>query len=182
VPKRGVKFYEYVDREVHNGFLYYYSVTATDRKIRFMNRRPVNLGYGLQGSPNASFTFTSPATPAQTLADRRRNGANIYVYPNPATRESLAEFQQYFPDKDDPTGVRVSFANLPRDLNRIRIYTAAGDLVTEFLHDGRDGYGQATWNLVSDRGQEVVSGVYLYSVESAGGQFEDFVGKFVVIR
>jgi len=182
VPKRGEKYYEYVDREVHNGFLYYYSVTATDRHIKFRNSQPVNLGYGLSGSPNSSFTFTTPATTAQTPEQRQRDGVNIYVFPNPATREALAEFQQYFPAKGDATGVRIVFANLPEAHNRIRIYTASGDEVIEIHHDGTDGYGMTSWNLVSQNGQEVVSGIYLYSVESDRDVFDNFVGRFVIVR
>ncbi len=49
-------------------------------------------------------------------------------------------------------------------------------------HDGTGGSGHASWNLMSRNGQEVVSGVYLYSVQSDIDAFDDFVGKFVVVR
>ena len=39
LPKRAVNFYEYVDHNVHNGFLYFYSVTASDHA-----HVPLNLG------------------------------------------------------------------------------------------------------------------------------------------
>jgi len=35
---------------------------------------------------------------------------------------------------------------------------------------------------MSRNGQEIVSGVYLYSVQADNSGFEDFVGKFVVVR
>jgi len=35
---------------------------------------------------------------------------------------------------------------------------------------------------MSRNGQEIVSGVYLYTVQSDDSRFEDFVGKFVVVR
>ena len=107
---------------------------------------------------------------------------NIYVYPNPATRDALEEFQQFYPNGDDPTGVRVVFANLPRAKNKISIFTLDGDLVAEVEHDGRDGYGQASWNLMSRNGQEIVSGIYLYVVQSEDSRFDDFIGKFVIVR
>ena len=44
------------------------------------------------------------------------------------------------------------------------------------------GAGHASWNLMSRNGQEIVSGIYLYAVQSDDGRFEDFVGKFVVVR
>lgn len=186
VPKRAVKYYEYEDRDVHNGFIYFYSVTASDHAIRRRTGVPQEIwdvtGAGQAGDPGSSFTNTVPAATAQSAEDRARRGPNIYVYPNPATREAVAEFQQLSPNADDPTGVRVAFANLPRARNTIKIYTEDGDLVQTLLHDGTSGYGQATWNLVSRNGQEIVSGIYLYTVHSDDDRFEDFIGKFVVVR
>jgi hypothetical protein len=182
VPKRGQKFYEYVDEDVHNGFLYFYSVTATDRHIEYVGSQAVNRDYGISGSPNLNFAYAKPVTDAQTLEERQRDGVNIYVYPNPATREALAEYQQFVPNKDDPTGIRISFANLPEAHNRIRIFTASGDLVEELFHDGTGGEGQISWNLISRNGQEVVSGIYLYVVESDSEGFDNFSGRFVVVR
>jgi hypothetical protein len=186
VGKDPIQYYEYVDYEVNNGFIYFYSVTATDHElVAIPGSNPVTyriMGAGLSGDPSSSFNNGSPATEAQTAADRDANGANIYAYPNPATREALREFQQFFPSADDPTGVRVRFANLPAAFNTIKIYTLSGDLVQTIDHDGTGGYGEASWNLISRNGQEVVSGIYLYVVESNDGGFDDFVGKFVLVR
>jgi hypothetical protein len=74
------------------------------------------------------------------------------------------------------------FANLPKAKNKISIFTLDGDLVAEINHDGTEGYGQAGWNLVSRQGQQVVSGIYLYTVQSEDDRFEDYIGKFVVVR
>jgi hypothetical protein len=184
--KDSTKFYEYIDHAVHNGFLYFYSVTATDHELEIIpGSDPPRfriIGPGQSGDPSSSFNNSSPATVAQSAADREANGANIYVYPNPATRESLNEFQELFPSGDDPTGVRVRFANLPAAQNTIKIFTLSGDLVETIQHDGSDGYGEAGWNLISRNGQEVVSGIYLYVVESDDDRFDDFIGKFVVVR
>ena len=186
VAKEPRWYYEYIDRNVHNGYLYFYSVTATDHELQQIpdSNPPVLgiLGPGLIGDPSSSFTFTSPATSAQTAAERARDGANIFVYPNPATRHTLSEFQQLSPSPDDPTGVRVNFANLPAARNTIKIFTLSGDLVQTIDHDGRQGYGEASWNLISRNGQEVVSGIYLYVVHSLDSGFDDFIGKFVVVR
>ncbi len=186
VGKRSTSFYEYIDPFAHNGFIYFYSVTATDHELELIPGtdppRYRIMGAGQAGDPSSSFDDSSPATESQTADDRERNGANIFVYPNPATRPSLGEFQELFPSGDDPTGVRVNFANLPEAVNTIRIYTLSGDLVEEIQHDGRGGYGEATWNLISRNGQEVVSGIYLYVVQSQDDRFEDFIGKFVVVR
>ena len=183
VAKEAVEFYEYVDSDVHNGFLYFYSVTATDHQISINSDDTVTIqGAGIVGDPSSSFGDTRPGSSAQTAAERAANGADIYVYPNPATREALEEFQEFYPNSDDPTGVRVCFANLPEAQNTLKIYTLDGDLVETIEHDGTNGYGEVCWNLVSRNGQEVVSGIYLYSVESRDDRFDDFIGKFVIIR
>jgi hypothetical protein len=72
----------------------------------------------------------------------------------------------------------------------LRIYTISGDLVQTIRpgdvqvngHQQREGTNdsQASWNLVSRNGQDVVSGIYLYSVESNGGSTTQ--GKFTIIR
>jgi len=183
VEKRSVRFYEHVDRGVHNGFLYFYSVTSTDHLLpNAPGPDSLPRGPGLAGDPGSSFAATRPGTEAQTAEEREREGVNIYVFPNPATRDALAEYQELHPNNDDPTGVRVTFANLPRARNTVRIYTASGDLVQTLDHDGTGGSGHVSWNLMSRNGQEVVSGIYLYSVQSDDGRFGDYVGKFVVVR
>ena len=74
----------------------------------------------------------------------------------------------------------MEFRNLPHTRGKIRIYTLSGDLVQEIPFDGRNGIGTVKWDLVSRNGQDVTSGVYLYSIEFDGG-LDRIVGKFVVI-
>ncbi len=183
--KLSTNYYEYIDRDIHNGFLYFYSVTATDHSLLPGGHETgINLatGPGLGGDPGSSFEHTTPGTESQSAEERAKNGANIYVYPNPATRDALAEYQEMFPSGDDPTGVRVTFTNLPDAHNNIMIFTVSGDLVQEIPHDGTNGSGHMSWNLMSRNGQEIVSGVYLYTVQSDDDAFDDFIGKFVVVR
>jgi len=183
--KPATHYYEYVDHAVHNGFIYFYSVTATDHDLKPLAGVPGAFyvsGAGQSGDPGSSFSNTVPGGRAQTAAERRARGPNIYVYPNPATRQALADFQQLQPNADDPTGVRVVFANLPAARNTIKVFTEDGDLVQTIEQDGATGYGSASWNLTSRNGQEIVSGIYLFSVQSDNRDFADFVGKFVVIR
>jgi hypothetical protein len=180
--KPAVAFYEYIDRRVHNGFLYFYSVTATDHTMDYASGQGQPVALGLAGDPGASFTYAMPTFTAQTPAERQREGVNIFVYPNPATRQALNQMQQLHPNQDDPTGVRVFFANLPRAHDHIQIFTLDGDLVAEVDHDGTTGVGQTSWNLVSRSGQEVASGIYLYVVSCDDPAFTDFTGKFVLVR
>jgi len=186
IGKDPTEYYEYVDYSVHNGFIYFFSITATDHALETIpGSDPPEYritGAGQSGDPSSSFNNSSPATEAQTADERDQEGSNIFVYPNPATRDALEEFQELSASGDDPTGVRVKWANLPEAMNTISIYTLSGDLVETVNHDGTEGYGEAGWNLISRNGQEVVSGIYLYVVQSDDDRFEDFIGKFVVVR
>ncbi len=175
VPKRAVNFYEYVDYDIHNGFIYFYSVTSTDHVLESPGNDlgiTLPVGAGLVGDPGSSFSNTQPGAKSQTAEEREKFGVNIYVFPNPATRDALAEYQQLFANGDDPTGVRVTFTNLPAAANTIKIYTVSGDLVQTISHDGTTGTGHVSWNLMSRNGQEIVSGIYLYAVESDDDRFE----------
>ena len=108
------------------------------------------------------------------------------------------------PNASDPTGTHIDFMGLPRGPWTIRIYSVAGDLVQQIRSsDGVNesirsparvgattypGYnrqqdnpndGEASWNLISRNGQDIVSGIYLFTVDSFEGTQR---GKFVVIR
>lgn len=95
---------------------------------------------------------------------------------------------EFFPQIDR----RLCFYNLPKHC-LIRIYTVSGDLVDIVPHNmpGDDNLGWVddfaeAWDLNSRNHQQVVSGMYLFTVEeykneeSNGGKIE--IGKFVVIR
>ncbi len=83
------------------------------------------------------------------------------------------------PVRGDVFTRHVDFYGLPRARSRIRIYTLAGDFVQQLDHDGTQGGGQAEWNLISRNGQDIESGLYLFTVEWPGGHE---VGRFVIIR
>jgi hypothetical protein len=184
VAKRAVQYNHYIDRDAKNGFVSYYSVVPSDHLLQWDDDEGAYriVGLGVQTDPGNNYQVTIPGPLPQTPQQRAAEGVNIYVYPNPATREALAEMQQQPPTGDDPTGVRVIFNNLPRARNVIRIYTASGDLVQTLQHDGLRDVGATSWNLMSRNGQEVVSGIYLYAVQSDDPSFADFHGRFVVIR
>ena len=83
----------------------------------------------------------------------------ITVRPNPATREALLEYQQLYPDPNDPTGLRVT------------IFDHSGECVEE-IHKP-DAETTASWNLVSGAGEEVGTGTYHFAVHLEGGAFID---------
>uniref|UniRef100_A0A832MIQ5 T9SS type A sorting domain-containing protein n=1 Tax=Eiseniibacteriota bacterium TaxID=2212470 RepID=A0A832MIQ5_UNCEI len=187
--------YRLVDREVKNGFTYFYSVTAFD-----------SVG---GGSPESEGRRSAVEAEGVTPQAGTRTGKGVWVVPNPykgfLNINQRPSTWDLTPNATDPTGTHIDFMGLPPGRWTIRIYTVSGDLVQE-LHSGdpvneslrttvtRDdgsqlpGYnrqqdtpydGQARWNLISRNGQDIVSGIYMFTVESSEGTQ---VGKFVVIR
>jgi hypothetical protein len=70
---------------------------------------------------------------------------------------------------------RITFTNLPEN-SKIIVASVSGKVV--FSQSGV-GPGEWAWNVKNEKGRELVSGVYLYAVDSAGGASQ---GKIVVIR
>jgi hypothetical protein len=166
----------------HSGQHYFYSVTATDHKVDFGSGGALTAtGPGLAGEPSGSFIYLNPPTDATPREQAGDLESEIYVVPNPATPTSLSPWTLQ-PNNDDPTGVKIEFHHLPRSTGKVRVFTLSGDLVKELQFDGTSGNGSLAWDLVSRNGQDVTSGVYLFSVEASDEAFKRFVGKFVVIR
>lgn len=161
--------YRFVDSQALNGFDYHYVVTTILREI-----------VGPQ-TPLAAREYESPFIVSfddrvVPRATARASGSEVRVVPNPYRGNAPWERQQV---QGDVFTRHIDFMGLPRALARIRIYTLAGDLVAILDHDGSNGVGQASWNLISRNGQDVESGVYLFTVSSSLGHQ---VGKFVLIR
>jgi hypothetical protein len=189
--------YRYLDREVKNGFVYFYAVTAFDStgvgrtKTELAGRR--------------SATESDGVIPQSGVG----TGKNVWVVPNPyrgyASIQARPSSWDLTPNASDPTGTHIDFLGLPSGQWTIKIFTVSGDLVqtirstdgvnesirTEVATPGGGtvpGYnrqqdnandGQASWNLISRNGQDIVSGIYLFTVDSSSGTQR---GKFVVIR
>ncbi len=182
----GKRYYRYRDLDVRPGLPYFYAVTARDHNtVRADTGELLDLEHGLVGSPSNGFRFVVPGSRSQPRWDYEAD--RVYVVPNPATRESMAPWK-LFPNRDDPTGLKVEFRHLPAAPCTIRIWTLAGDLVQVLRHDESAAQaagdyvstGTRTWDLVSRNGQQVASGVYLFTVDAPG--FPRKTGKFTVIR
>jgi hypothetical protein len=97
-----------------------------------------------------------------------RDITTIRVVPNPYLGQASWETSE---------GVRkLQFVNLPEECS-IRIYTLAGELIRTLEH--ANGTGTEDWNMLSEGGRGIASGVYLYNVQSDYGHF---TGKFAVIK
>jgi len=172
--------YSFVDSNVLNGFAYFYSIA------------PVSIVPGATSALDIVLVSTPNAQNVQVVyprGDAQSDQRHVIVVPNPY--KAHAEWD-LVPREEDPSGTKVTFMNLPRTKGTIRIFSLAGDLVRilpfdgkppEDLQYGKDpvarGAGAVSWNLISRNGQRIVSGVYLYSVETELGRD---LGRFVVIR
>ena len=190
--------YHYADHQVKDGFLYFYSVTAFDStgfgqgKVELNGRRSAVEAEGV--SPQSAANVKNKVW---VVPNPYRGVKNIQDRPSS---------WDLTPNASDPTGTHVDFYGLPDGTWSIKIYTLAGDLVNTInstdavdastrsatVIDSRGqphtnvtrqqdtpGDGQARWNLISRNGQDVVSGIYLFTVSSKRGTER---GKFVIIR
>lgn len=166
--------YQYVDSlGLKNGMVYFYDVTAYS----------VSGKNELAGRPAASESERIvPRWDATTQGDE------IIVVPNPYIRGGQPTGWDLTPSDVDPTGTKIAFARLPRGDCTVKIFTLSGDLVQTLTNDGRQGNGTVFWNLISRNGQDIVSGVYLYSVEckdceeGVKGCGDRKIGRFTVVR
>ncbi len=173
----GRQYYKFVDPKYtfQLGRPYFYAVTAMDHGFKSSG----GFKQGKAGDPSSNFQYVEPGSHSQEAF--RYNPDEVYVVPNPASRKSMEKWALE-PNNDDPTGIKVEFRNLPASKGVIRIFTIAGDLVQELIFDGTNGAGTMKWDMVSRNKQDVTSGIYLFSVESADKNFKRKIGKFVIIR
>ena len=194
--------YHIVDHNVKNGFVYFYSVTAYDSTGR---GQTLSMLDSRRSAVEAEGVVPQVAATTGSSAD-----SGVLVVPNPYRGVTQINKRpsawDLTPNATDPTGTHVDFFGLPRASWSIEIFTVSGDLVqtihstdpvnesirtpvTQPNGSSLPGYnrqqdnpndGQASWNLISRNGQDVVSGVYLFTVE-VGGQVKHR-GKFVIIR
>lgn len=164
--------YRLVDRNVLNGFDYLYLVTAVASRTVQVGGNIGQTRTDRVESPLAASidSIVVPQITAATAAGR------VWVVPNPY-RGSAPWERPAVPG--DVFTRHVDFMGLPNTRCVIKIWTLAGDLVARIDHDGSGGSGEAPWNLISRNGQDIESGVYLFTVDSKEGHQ---VGKFVIIR
>ncbi len=162
--------YAFHDRTAGNGFDYVYVVTAV-YELR------------ITGGPNGAEISVLESPIIASFDDRvspqaatRTTKNAVWVVPNPF--RGAAGWDRP-PTLGDPLPRHIDFMGLPPGRAVIKIWTVAGDLVARVDHDGAGGDGQASWDLVSRNGQDIESGIYLFTVDSSLGTQR---GKFVVVR
>ncbi len=187
---QGIGKYRFVDAtDVKNGFPYWYAVTAYDSGDDDEGIPP-QFGKFSQSkqlvyarfSPTRSLddavdVYEIDNSTGDVLSKEIRTVQNVHVVPNPYKQD--ADWDEA-DSNINATGRKVYFVNLPRRAT-ITIYTLAGDLVQVLEHDYSSAptEDRTYWNLVSRNNQEIVSGVYLYHIQSDVGEK---VGRFAIIR
>lgn len=101
---------------------------------------------------------------------------NISVVPNPYVGASIFERRSQVEGRGERV---VQFINLPATCT-IRIFNLRGELVRTLRHQGFADDGTASWDLLTDEGQDVAYGVYVYHVEAPG--IGEKVGKLALIK
>jgi len=149
-----------------NGIPYFYSVVAYDTGDETINLPPSESG-------KSNYTKSASGAPLAVIPKGmyEETPANfdlskIKVVPNPYKATDVFE---------DIYQNALFFTNLP-PVCKISIFTLAGDLVQEINHT--NGSNMEKWDLISRNVQSVVSGLYLFAVETEN---DKFIGKFVII-
>ncbi|MCP4710446.1 MAG: hypothetical protein GY869_17625, partial [Planctomycetes bacterium] len=117
------------------------------------------------------FTIGGPSMDRQAVKD---NISNIRVVPNPYVVSSLYELE--FGELRQEPIREIQFINLPPECT-IRIFSLAGDQIKTIRH--YDLTGTLSWDLRTDGGREIATGIYLYSVQAAGVEHLD---RFAIIK
>jgi hypothetical protein len=118
-------------------------------------------------SPNDFWTFTTTAAERGNVAAARSELARTKAVPNPYFAHSAYELSQF--------NRVIKFTHLPERCT-IRIFNLAGDPIRTL--DKNDGTSLTTWDLQTDRGLPVGSGVYIFHIDAPG--VGTHVGKVAV--
>jgi hypothetical protein len=164
----------------HDGFLTWYSITIERKNTTDPDYEDLFVPDTLNNfarctdpndrgtCPNLNHKLRNLAGPAEPTSGPTANLEKVLAVPNPYRGSEVW---------DQPGQGEVHFINLPTQA-KIRIYTAAGDLVREIFHNDKVRDFER-WDLKNGAGHEVASGIYMYRIES--GLFH-FQNRLVVIR
>ena len=185
---RNTQDYYYVLRDAHPMVPRYYAVTAFDHGDHKTGTPP------LESARRANTIYVAPSGNPKDKVMVVPNPYRAYldytkVHGGGLSWENRDDgTSEFFPQTDR----RLYFFNLP-SYCLIRIYSVAGDLIDIVPHNivgdefsGWNADFAESWDLNSRNHQQIVSGLYLFSVEETDEDGESkgkiTVGKFVVIR
>jgi len=167
--------YEYDIPNLQPSVPYYFSVTAFDYGSLKQELA------ALESSPLINAVLEYPLASSEKVEEE---AMNVIVYPNPYRVDggyAAAGYENRDRKKSAERAREIHFANLPK-VCTIRIYSIDGDLIKQIEHnrpDGGPGSQHESWNVISRNTQAVVTGIYLWHVESEMGEQ---LGKLVIIK
>jgi hypothetical protein len=154
---------------------YYFAVTAFDAGVAAGGIE--SLESPIQANMQLAYPTYSPE-----YVEKQR--LKVSVYPNPYKIDAGYRQRGY----EDPNREgfkervrRIHFVNLPPKAT-IKIFSLDGDLIRELHHPSSrfsDTPSHTAWDMITRNTQAVVSGIYLYTVESDWGTQ---IGKIVIIK
>jgi hypothetical protein len=172
-----LRYYEYAYTipNLQPSVPYYFSVTAFD-----YGSLKVALGE-LETSPLLNAVEEYPLPSANSVEEK---GLDVVVFPNPYRIDggyAAAGYENRERIRSAERSRAIHFANLPK-ICTIRIFSIDGDLIKQIDHDRTDGgpgSQEETWDVISRNTQSVVTGIYLWHVQSDMGEQ---LGKLVIIK
>ncbi len=175
--------YEFTMKRLQASVPLFFAVTTFDYGDFQNNVSP------LESSPSTNNRYTQPIFSTDVVQD---SNLKVGVYPNPYKIQYIdgtGNMNSYYHEGYEAIGQpeyteydrRIHFINLP-DTALIRIYSLSGDLIREIHHP--DPFlttypSSVGWDLITRNAQAVVSGIYIYRVDSRLGTQ---VGKIVIIK
>jgi hypothetical protein len=179
---------QFVDSNLATGQRYWYAVTSFGIPDLSLVERPGPNGTVLFDSL-FSDALESAKQDAQIKVDLQFVASNelgkVLVVPNPYRLDQDYTFENggwEGPASDwQEKYRRIRFIHLPRKAT-IRVFTLVGDQVVTLHYEAdpaKPDAGQLDWNLLSESGRTLASGLYIFSVESDLGTQ---IGKFALIR
>ena len=184
--------YEFIDSNLTVGKLYRYAVTSFSiPRVTIVTIPDPNGGPVRQDTittPNVESDVGTNAVEVQMPFSPSARVGEVKVVPNPYRTDVDYTFEQggwegYSKFWSENERV-IWFTHLP-EVALIKIFSLTGDHVATLRHDDAartsrgKAEGQEEWNLLSDSGRAIASGIYLFTVESILGTQ---LGKFVIIR
>jgi len=173
-------WYRYEVDNLLNGWQYLFSVTAFDASF---DGQEVE---SLETSPNANALRVFTGTTVNTDFDKE-----VGVYPNPYRINAAW-------DGNNALTKKIMFYNLPEKA-QIRVYTLAGDVVADLVHDSETytgdirwfsdlsasnrklSGGEHAWDILSQSRQNLATGLYLFTVKDLkSGKIQR--GKLAIIK
>jgi hypothetical protein len=184
----------FVDSGLTRGKRYWYSVTSfgiPDITILEIPDSSGGVHFDTLFAQNAESPFSDNQQKVDLLFSAADTLGKVLVVPNPYRVDQDYTFENggWEGRAGSWTESRrvVRFIHLPRQCT-IRVFTLVGDQVTTLHYDSNvdnpgppahPDAGDLEWNLLSESGRALASGVYIFTVESSAGTQ---IGKFVLIR